>query len=222
MNKETEINKKKWEEILQSSDETTQLDNDSNKSSQQSSPLEEETVTEQLTHPSHKELEALLTAAEMKAQAAEAKEREYFNKLIRNQADIENLHRQKEREVKNAHKFALQQFLVRLLPVVDNLERSLLSDNDETLSIKSLREGVALTLKLLQECISNAGVQIINPVHQPFDPNYHEAMTTEESTEFTPNTVLKVLQPGYLLHERLIRPALVIVTKAVEEKPSST
>jgi len=133
---------------------------------------------------------------------------------LRTQAEMQNLRRRSERDVENAHKYALEKFVGELLPVVDNLERALqaIDQNDE--SLKALTEGVELTLKSFQDVLMRYKVEPIDPKGQPFDPEFHQAMSMLEMPEEEPNTVVDVFQKGYTLNRRLVRPAMVVVAKA--------
>lgn len=133
---------------------------------------------------------------------------------LRTQAEMQNLRRRSERDVENAHKYALEKFVGELLPVVDNLERALqaIDQNDE--SLKALTEGVELTLKSFQDVLVRYKVEPIDPKGQPFDPEFHQAMSMLEMPEEEPNTVVDVFQKGYTLNGRLVRPAMVVVAKA--------
>ncbi len=133
---------------------------------------------------------------------------------LRTQAEMQNLRRRSERDVENAHKYALEKFVGELLPVVDNLERALqaIDQNDE--SLKALTEGVELTLKSFQDVLVRYKVEPIDPKGQPFDPEFHQAMSMLEMPEEEPNTVVDVFQKGYTLNRRLVRPAMVVVAKA--------
>lgn len=156
-------------------------------------------------------VEALLE----KVATLEAKITEQSEGVLRAQAEMQNVRRRAENEVSNARKFALERFATDLLPVVDSLERGLESvpeDNDDE-QVKSLREGSTLTLKMLLEVLTKFNVQQLDPVGEPFDPKFHEAMSMQENADAEPNSVLAVLQKGYTLNERLIRPAMVVVSK---------
>lgn len=170
-----------------------------------------------ITEISREELEMQLNEAESKANAAEAKVdaleakiNDYKETLVRNQAEIENIRRRAEKDVIDAKKFGSKPLASQLLPVMDNLERSL---EHKTGDIETLHTGVELTLKLLQGVMEKFGIKVINPVGEMFDPNLHEAMSMQESDK-APGTVLAVLQKGYLLHDRLLRPAMVVVAKS--------
>lgn len=157
-----------------------------------------------LEHPSYIELEKKLTEAETKAN-------DYWNQQLRAQAEIENVRRRAERDVANAHKFALEKFVADLLPVVDSLDRALLSDIGGNELAQKMHEGIELTMALFLKTLEKYGVKQIDPVGETFNPELHQAIATKPSDEFASNTVLEVLQKGYSLNDRLIRPALVVV-----------
>jgi len=147
-------------------------------------------------------------------QDAQAKADEYWNQLLRARADLSNMQRRAERELENAHKFGLEKILRELLPVRDSLEMGLVAVEGETPDPAKVREGVEMTLKMLTDVVGKFGVSEINPIGEAFDPEFHQAMTTQPGGEgVEPNTVLTVFQKGYLLNERLIRPAMVVVAK---------
>lgn len=143
------------------------------------------------------------------------------DQALRIAADLQNVRRRAEQDVEKAHKFALERFANDLLPVVDSLERGLelSSPNDE--AIKAVREGMELTLKLFQDTLKRYQLEVIDPHGAPFNPEHHQAMAMQESTNVEPNTVLQVFQKGYLLNGRLLRPAMVVVSKAPAEAPPS-
>ena len=133
---------------------------------------------------------------------------------------MENLRRRNERDVDNARKYALENFVKELLPVRDSLEMGLaaVNDTDDNEKVAKLREGKELTLRMLTSVFEKFGVTEINPLDQPFNPEWHQAMSMLESKEKAPNTVLNVMQKGYLLNERLVRPAMVVVSKAAADQ----
>ncbi|MDH5434411.1 MAG: nucleotide exchange factor GrpE [Gammaproteobacteria bacterium] len=131
---------------------------------------------------------------------------------LRAQAESENVRRRAEREVSNASKFALEKFAREILAVVDSLEKALELPAEES-SQNSFREGIELTHKLLIDTLKKFSIEQINPVGELFDPALHEAMVMQESEEHDPNSVMHVIQPGFSLNGRLIRPARVIVAK---------
>lgn len=142
-----------------------------------------------------------------------AKADEHWKLYLSVHAEMENLRKRTEREVQNAHKFALERFFGELLPVRDSLEMGLVAANDEV-NVAKLREGVALTLKQLAAAMEKFGVRQVNPLGIKFDPSEHEAMALLPTDQVEPNTVVQVVQKGYVLNERLIRPAKVIVAQA--------
>jgi len=147
---------------------------------------------------------------------AEDTAEKHWNELLRARAELDNMRRRSERDVENAHKYAVEKFVQELLPVVDSLEMGLLAATSENADIEKLKEGSELTLKLFTDCVQKFGVTVTNPVGEAFNPEFHQAMSMQESAEHKPNTVLAVMQKGYLLHGRLARPAMVVVSKASE------
>ena len=133
---------------------------------------------------------------------------------LRAHADAQNVKRRSEQDVEKARKFALEQFTKELLPVVDNLERALESASGDEEIIQPIAEGVKLTLKSLQDALKKTNIEVVDPQGEPFDPNLHQAMSMVESTEVEPNSVIAVMQKGYTLHGRLVRPAMVMVSKS--------
>ncbi len=160
------------------------------------------------------ELEQKLSYAELhkKAKDAEEKATQHWDRLLRMQAETDNLHRRVERDVANAHKYALEKFVLELLPVVDNLERSLQTSEEEH-SGNSVLQGITLTLKMFYAALEKFDVKQVDPKGEAFNPELHQAVSVEVVPEMKPNMVVNVLQKGYLLNNRLIRPALVTVSK---------
>lgn len=137
---------------------------------------------------------------------------------LRAKAEAQNARRRAEQEVEKARKFALERFTGELLPVVDNLERALESSVAGGDEVKAITDGVDLTLKGFLDALKKFNVEQINPAGEPFDPQMHQAMSMVESADAEPNSVLHVMQKGYTLSGRLIRPAMVMVSKAAEGK----
>jgi molecular chaperone GrpE len=165
--------------------------------------------TELLEHPSYQEMLQKLDEAEQKAN-------QYWERILRMQADSENASRRSEREVANAHKYALEKFALELLPIVDSLELCIASAPEGKQS-GPIIEGVKLTLTMFYTSLEKFNIKQINPVNQPFNPEYEQAISVEASETVEPGTVISVLQKGYTLNNRLLRPALVVVSKAAEE-----
>jgi len=131
---------------------------------------------------------------------------------IRSQAEIDNLKKRYQKERQDLVKFANESLIKQLLPVVDNLEKAIAHSQDED-SIEAIREGIDLTLKGLTDILQKAGVETVEAVGEQFDPNFHEAVSEMADDGVEPGTVIKDLQKGYTLHQRLIRPSMVIVNK---------
>lgn len=137
------------------------------------------------------------------------------DEVLRVQADMQNLRRRTEQDIEKAHKFGQERLTSELLAVIDNLERALQvpidADNE---AVKALHEGVELTLKSFLDCLRKFGVEQIDPLGEPFDPQLHQAMAVQESPDAEPNSVIAVMQKGYTLHGRVLRPAMVMVSRA--------
>jgi molecular chaperone GrpE len=134
--------------------------------------------------------------------------------VLRARADMENARRRAEQEVDKARKFALERFAGELLPVLDNLERAMQVADAENEAIKPVVEGVNLTLKSFINVVEKFGMVIVDPQGDAFNPELHQAMSMQETAEFAPNTVMAVMQKGYTLNGRLLRPAMVMVSRA--------
>ena len=137
------------------------------------------------------------------------------DKVLRAEAEMQNVRRRADRDVENAHKFGLERLVQQILPVVDSLEKALEAKTNQD---DPVIQGVELTFKLLQDLMSKESINVIDPLGEPFDPNLHEAMSMIENRELEPNSVFAVVQKGYTLNERLVRPAMVMVTKAPNEE----
>ena len=140
---------------------------------------------------------------------------------LRVAADMQNVRRRAEQDVEKAHKFALEKFANDLLPIVDSLERGLELSSDSEELLKPMREGMQLTLKLFLDTLARYQLLPVDPQGEPFNPELHQAMAMEESIHAEPGSVLKVFQRGYQLNGRLLRPAMVVVSKApAQPQPS--
>jgi molecular chaperone GrpE len=155
-----------------------------------------------------------LTTLQVELEKAVAKAEEHWNLYLGARAEADNIRKRGKRDLQNAHKFALKDFVDALLPVKDSLEMGITAAADETVDVNKLREGSELTLKMLMAALEKFGVQEIDPTGARFNPDLHEAMAMQPSATAEPNTVLQVIQKGYMLNERLIRPAMVIVARA--------
>ncbi|MDD2841689.1 MAG: nucleotide exchange factor GrpE [Tolumonas sp.] len=157
---------------------------------------------------------AYVVELEQKLEQATNQAVEEKDRALRTVAEMENLRRRTALDVEKAHKFALEKFASELLPVLDNLERTLQVADKTNEAVKPLLEGVELTLKSMANSVAKFGVIAIDPQGQLFDPNLHQAMSMIENPDVAPNTVIAVMQKGYELNGRVIRPAMVMVSKA--------
>ncbi|MDE0840988.1 MAG: nucleotide exchange factor GrpE [Porticoccaceae bacterium] len=162
-------------------------------------PLEAELVVEEVESEGDKAQRELIDANEQ---------------VLRVQAEMQNVRRRTQRDVENAHKFALDKFVAALLPVVDNLERALSTIDIDDDAQRPVAEGLHLTLKSFVDALTNFKVEQVDPAGQPFDADLHQAVSMLPSVDLEPNTVIDVFQKGYTLHGRLVRPAMVTVSKA--------
>jgi molecular chaperone GrpE len=178
-------------------------------------PETDASVTEQLAleHPGYAALEAKLNETEEKLNAANSAIEEHKNQLLRTHADLDNIRKRTEKDIANAHKYALERLINELLPVIDSLERGLSLDVSQNEFATRICEGLQMTLKLFLDTLAKFGVKPVDPLNEPFNPELHQAISMQDNAEVPPNTVLQVLQKGYLLNDRLIRPALVVVAK---------
>lgn len=170
---------------------------------------EAEQTTETQSEESQAEESQELSVEQVLADLAEAKDH-----VLRTQAEMQNLRRRMERDVENAHKYALEKFVGELLPVVDNLERAISAIDVSNEEFKAVGEGIELTLKSFLDVLGRFKVDTLDPKGEAFDPELHQAMSILEMQEVKPNTVVDVFQKGYTLNGRLVRPAMVVVSKA--------
>ena len=140
--------------------------------------------------------------------------KEARDQVLRAQAEVQNTRRRAEQDVERARKYALERFCAELLPVVDNLERALESASGDDEQVRPIAEGVELTLKSFLNALAKFNIEPVDPAGEPFDPQYHQAMSSVENPDVEPNTVVAVMQKGYTLNGRLVRPAMVMVSKA--------
>ena len=160
--------------------------------------------------------ELSIEALTEKLQQAENKAAEHWDQLLRTRAEMDNLRRRTQKDLENAHKFGLEKFVTELLPVLDSLDMGLEAASQENVSVESLQEGTQLIITMLKQVFDKFNVQEVNPEGEKFNPEHHQAMSIQENAEVEANTVLAVMQKGYLLNDRLVRPAMVLVSKAPE------
>ena len=157
---------------------------------------------------------ARIAALEAELEKATASAAEFKDVALRAKADADNIRRRAAIDVDKAKKFALEKFANELLPVIDNMERGLLHVDKSNETLLPLIEGIELTAKSLEAALEKFGVKSVNPEGEKFNPELHQAMSMIESTDVEPNTVISVMQKGYELNGRLIRPAMVMISKA--------
>ena len=178
-----------------------------------------ETVEEDIVENAAEE-EAQLDSPEKNADSleaqledAQAKASENWEQFIRAKAEMDNLRRRNAKDVENAHKYGIEKLINEMLPVIDGMGMGLAA---EEASAESLREGMEMTMGMLIKMMENLGIEEIDPLNEKFDAAKHQAVTMVPSADVEPNTVTAVMQKGYALNDRLIRPAMVMVSKAVE------
>ena len=204
------------------SDETNNDENTAANDEPQTSPAEEN--GEAKLDEVNAEIEAELMD-EMDAEAAEQEQQSETEQLkaqvatandqvLRVQAEMQNVRRRAERDVENAHKYALDKFAADLLPVVDNLERALAAIDSADEGQKAVAEGLELTLKSFMEVLVRYKIEAIDPAGEPFDAELHQAVSMVPNPDLEHNTVMDVFQKGYTLNGRLVRPAMVVVSQA--------
>lgn len=145
--------------------------------------------------------------------ALEEELNEYREQALRAQAEMQNVRRRAEIDIEKAHKFALEKFVRELLPVVDSLEKSVENAAGDSELLVRLREGVEMTLNMMLSSLGKFNVKQLSPMGEPFDPQQHEAMSMVPSPDVEPNTVVGVMQKGYTLNDRLVRPAMVMISR---------
>lgn len=182
---------------------------DENQTPQAHGVLDENTNTAEHQASIETQGQDSIPALQESLRAAELKATEHQDAWLRAKAETENVRRRAQEEISKAAKFAAEQFASAMLPVKDSIETALAVDNQ---SYEKLREGVELTLKQLTAAFEQAKLREENPLEQRFDPHLHQAISAVEA-QCEPNTVINVLQKGYLLNDRVIRPALVVVSK---------
>ncbi len=162
---------------------------------------------------------ALIEELQQELAAAEQKAQDYWEKVLRAQAEMENMKRRSQKDLEDAHKFALTGFAKELLPVLDSLELGLQAASGDSEDVKKFREGSELTLKQFAAAFARFNIETLDPKGQPFNAEQHQAMVMQEVKDAAPNTVVSVFQKGYMLNGRLLRPAMVVVAKAPVAKP---
>lgn len=203
MSRETENDQQKDQDAVQP-EETVVNETQADSDQAGNESLSNEEIEQELL-----EEEQVSETEQLQQQVADANDN-----VLRIQAEMQNMRRRAERDVENAHKFALDKFSADLLPVVDNLERALSAIDSADESQKAIAEGIELTLKSFLDVLVRFKIEAVDPAGQPFDANLHQAVSMVPNPDMEPNTVMDVFQKGYTLNGRLIRPAMVVVSSA--------
>ncbi|QBM19164.1 protein GrpE [Marinobacter sp. JH2] len=180
--------------------------------------VEEQVEVDEVSANAEQDAQAQAEAGEgSELDTLKAQLQEHQDQALRAQAEMQNVRRRAELDVEKAHKFALEKFVKELLPVADSLEKAVESTEGQDESgelVASIRQGAEMTLGLFLGSLQKFNVEQLNPVGEPFDPQQHEAMSMVPAPDAEPNSVVAVVQKGYLLNGRVVRPAMVVVAKA--------
>jgi molecular chaperone GrpE len=151
----------------------------------------------------------------MEQQLAKARNtiKDYWDQMMRLRAEIDNNRKRAERDVENAHKYALKSFIENLLPVIDSMEMGQIAANADNATLESIREGSELTIGMFVQVLEKNGLEQVDPLGEKFDPERHQAISMVDADSAESNTVVEVMQKGFLLNDRLVRPAMVVVAK---------
>ncbi len=190
-----------------------------NQASQEVENLEEileQTEQTQATEEQELSPEAEIAVLYAELEAAKQTIADQKDSVVRAAAEKENIRRRAALDVEKAHKFALEKFANELLPVIDNLDRAIEFADKENEALKGILDGIEMTAKSFVDAVSKFGVEVVNPEGEAFNPEFHQAMSMQPSADVKPNTVIAVMQRGYTLNGRLLRPAMVMVSKAAE------
>lgn len=176
--------------------------------------VEEEEEKEEIG-ASEEEVAEELSPEEALAAALEEVAR-FKDVALRAEAEMQNMQRRTARDIENAHKFGIERFLQNLLPVIDSIEKAVEAAEEAGGGDDPIAEGIRLCHKLLLDVVIKENIEVVDPLGEPFDPNLHQAMSMVDNPDMEPNSVFAVVQKGYTLNGRLVRPAMVMVTKAPE------
>jgi molecular chaperone GrpE len=190
-------------------DKTQQPESVEESEQEQDLEMDNDEDVEQIEEISFEDLEKQLKQTEKKAE-------ENWDKAVRTQAAMENLKRRTQKDLENAHKYGLEKFAKELLSVIDSLELGIQASTSDDPEVIALRQGSELTIKQFEAVFAKFNIEALDPIGEAFNPELHQAMTMQPNTDVEPNTVLNVFQKGYILNGRLIRPAMVVVSKASE------
>ena len=190
-------------------DKTQQPESVEESEQEQDLEMDNDEDVEQIEEITFEDLEKQLKQTEKKAE-------ENWDKAVRTQAAMENLKRRTQKDLENAHKYGLEKFAKELLSVIDSLELGIQASTSDDPEVIALRQGSELTIKQFEAVFAKFNIEALDPTGEAFNPELHQAMTMQPNTDVEPNTVLNVFQKGYILNGRLIRPAMVVVSKASE------
>ncbi len=195
-----------------SEEQKEQISDEENSQEEVTEEIAEETIEEEALQADE---QPTVESLSIELEAAQAKAGESWDALLRVKAEMENLRRRSEKDVQGAHKFALEKFSRELLSVMDSLELGLQSFQGKGESVDDLKKGVELTLQQLGSVFEKFNIKAVDPTGEKFNPEFHQAMSMQPTADHEPNTVIAVFQKGYLLNERLLRPAMVVVSQQV-------
>ncbi|MDH3388807.1 MAG: nucleotide exchange factor GrpE [Gammaproteobacteria bacterium] len=193
------------------SPEQTNIDAD-DEHSLATEPEEQAHLEDVIPEPSG-DIEEEAESIEQQLEKAQATIRDYWDQMMRLRAEIENNRKRAERDLENAHKYALKNFAEELLPVIDSMEMGQVAAQSENATLQGITEGSALTMNMFVQVLEKNGLQQIDPVGEKFDPEKHQAISMVEAQDAESNTIIEVMQKGFLLNDRLVRPAMVVVAK---------
>ena len=182
--------------------------------------VQDDAVTDENTSTENSETDTSIAEMANRLEEAELKAADCTDQLLRLRAEMENMRRRTQKDLESAHKFGIEKFVTELLSVKDSLEMGLDAAVQET-SLEKIHEGTQLTLNMLKQVFDKFNVVELHPQNEKFNPEHHQAMSMQESAEHDPNTVISVMQKGYLLNDRLVRPAMVMVSKAPADEASN-
>ena len=193
----------KTNQVEETEDNAEMILNEANDSS-------EESVIEASGQEESKDLEE---SPEQALEKAQVTIKDYFDQMMRLRAEMENNRKRAERDVQNAHKYALKNFIEALLPIIDSMEMGMNAASAENATLESIRQGSELTMNMFVQVLQKQGLTAVNPLGEKFDPEQHQAISMIEDNKAESNTVINVMQKGFMLNDRLVRPAMVVVAK---------
>ena len=182
---------------------------------EQADELDDDEAAEVVEELEDEDIELSVEELQKQLLKAENKAAENWDKVLRIQAEMDNLKRRTQKDLDSAHKYGLEKFAKELLSVIDSLELGLQAATSDVPEVVKLKEGSELTVKQFESVFAKFNIEAIDPIGQPFNPEFHQAMTMMPTADAEPNTVINVFQKGYVLNGRLIRPAMVVVAQAV-------